>query len=124
MLSPKTALVTANLGAFDDMTRGIWLPILAGSRLYSVASSNFPDIVGRLAGVETGSLRAKQLNETLKLIDKIGPVDAGVNNNQGEYSTLENREDLIEYAFAVIYGNDMMPRLLPSGGMTPNVRVI
>lgn len=124
MLSPKTSKVLANAGTFDDVTRGTWLPILTGSRIYSSASSNFPDIAGRLSGVENGSLRAKQLNETLLLIDRIGPTHAGVNNNQGEYSTLENREDLIEYAFAVLYGNDLRPRLLSQSGMTPNEAVI
>lgn len=117
MLSPKTSKILLDAGAFTDETRGLWLPILTGSRLYASYPQGFTDIQGRLAAVVATSLKAKQLNQTLLLIDRIGPVDASTTGLEGEFSTLDNREGLIEYAMAAIYGSVFWPRM----GAIPSV---
>ena len=114
MLSPRTADITANDGAWDADQKGLWLPILVGSRLYQQTPSNFSDLESKLDEVTQGSLKAKQMNEALKLIDRLGPVDASTNGSDGEFSTLDNREGFIEYALATLYGGVFWPRLSPA----------
>jgi hypothetical protein len=115
VLSPKSSLITLNAGTFTDNERGLWLPVLVGSRIYSAYSGNFSDLVERLAGVVDASLRAKQLNEAMVLLDKIGPVDAQGKTQEGDFDTLNNREGYIEYAIAVLYGVDFLPKLFAGG---------
>lgn len=122
MLSPKSAAILLNTGTFGADERGIWLPVLVGSRLYMRSPANFSDVKSKLDAVATGTLQAKQLNETLKLIDRIGPVDASSSGTEGDFSTLDNREGLIEYAMATLYGGVFWPRLTPVSVATP-VRV-
>lgn len=118
MLSPRTSDVTANNGAWDADQKGIWTPILVGSRLYQQNPSSFTDLQAKLDAVENGSLKAKQLNEALKLIDQMGPVDASSSGSDGEFSTLDNREGFIEYALATLYGSVFWPRLTPTSVVT------
>lgn len=84
--------------------------------------ASFTDVQSKLDAVANTSLQAKQLNETLKLIDRLGPVDASSTGTEGEFSTLDNREGLIEYAMSVLYGSVFWPRLTPVSVATP-VRV-
>jgi len=123
MLSPKTADITADPGTFDDTSRALWLPLLVGSRLFERAALNFGDVRARLNAVQSASLQAKQLNQALRLIDRIGPVDASAPQSDGEFSTLANREGLIEYAFAVLYGQGFLPRLQFRSVAVPNQAV-
>lgn len=119
MLSPKTSDITANAGTWDNDQVGLWLPIMLGSRLYQRAPTNFTDIESKLSAVVNGSLKAKQLGATLVLIDRLGPVDASATGSDGKFSTLDNREGLIEYAMATLYGGVFWPRLVPASVTTP-----
>lgn len=123
MLSPKSSDITANNGAFDSDAKALWLPVLTGSRIFSRATVNFGDVKSKLDGVQASSIQAKQLNETMKLIDRLGPVNASTKGSEGEFSTLDNREDLIEYAFAVLYGQAFLPRLTNQTVAVPNEAV-
>jgi hypothetical protein len=67
----------------------------------------------------SGSLRGKQLDATLKLIDRMGPVDATSEGTEGHFSTLDNREGLIEYAMSVLYGKAFWPRRVGLTTTTP-----
>jgi hypothetical protein len=124
MLSPKSADITADAGSFDDTSRALWLPVLTGSALFSRAVVNFGDVKQKLAGVQSGSTQAKQLNQAMRLIDRIGPVDASTSGQEGTYATLANREGLIEYAFAVLYGQGFLPRLVMETVGVPNKAVL
>lgn len=119
MLSPKSEKITANLGAWDADQKGLWLPVLVGSRLYQRSPSSFTDLEKRLDAVTQGSMKAKQLNETMVLIDRMGPVDATSDGSDGKFSTLDNREGFIEYALAALYGGVFWPRFVPVSVTTP-----
>lgn len=119
MLSPKSSRITAATGTWDANTKGLWLPILVGSRLYARTPENFTDIQSKLDAVVSGSLQAKQLEATLTEIDKLGPVDATSEGFEGHFSTLDNREGLIEYALATLYGGVFWPRRTPPTATTP-----
>lgn len=116
MLSPKTSAITdpLNVGTWGETEKGLWLPILTGSRLYQKAPGSFGDLQSRLDAVEDGSLKAKQLSATLVLIDQLGPVDAGAAPEEGTFSTLDNREGLIEYALSTLYGASFWPNMRAS----------
>lgn len=116
MLSPKTSDITdpGNTGTWNAETKGLWLPILTGSRLYQKSPASFGDLDSRLDAVEDGSLKGKQLSAALVLIDQLGPVDAGAAPEEGTFSTLDNREGLIEYALSTLYGADFWPTLRAS----------
>lgn len=112
MLAPKRTQITAASGAFTDDERGLWLPMLVGSRIYNnFHPPVFSDVDVKLAGVVASSQRAKQLNATMVLIDRIGPVDASTSGQEGIYSTIDNREHLLEYALSVLYGVEYWPRM-------------
>lgn len=119
MLSPKSSDILLNAGTFGADERGLWLPVLVGSRLYARSPMNFTDMETKLSAIANASLQAKQLNETMKLIDRIGPVDASTTGQEGEFSTLDNREGLIEYALSVIYGGVFWPAFQPVSVATP-----
>lgn len=121
MLSPKSSSITdpANTGVWDATTKGLWLPILVGSQLYGLMPQNFTDLETKLNAVVSGSLQGKQLQATLPLIDRLGPVDASSTGTDGEFSTLKNREGLIEYAMSVLYGSAFWPRRGPMTITTP-----
>jgi hypothetical protein len=115
MLSPKRTQITAASDTFGQEEREDWLPLLAGSRTYREASQNFVDLETKLNGISTGTRKAKQLNATYVLLDKIGPVAAGAPSSEGEYSTQENREGLLDYALSVLYGTAFVPRFTTTG---------
>jgi len=115
MLSPKKSQINAASGTFGQEERDDWLPLLAGSRTYREASQNFGDLETQLGKIQPNSRKAKQLNATYTLIDKIGPVAAGAPSSEGEYSTQENREGLLDYALSVLYGPKFVPRFTSVG---------
>lgn len=115
MLSPKKTQIDNASGTFGQTERDDWLPLLSGSLIYKSASQNFTDLESRLAAIETGSRKAKQLNATYTLLDRVGPVAAASKGAEGEYSTMENREGFIEYAFSVLYGASFRPRFIVPG---------
>lgn len=118
MLSPKRATIEGASGAFSDSERDLWLPLLTGSAIYRRTFPNFEDVESKLLSVEVDSLQAKQLNATMVLLDRIGPVAASTTGQDGTYSTVENREGLLEYAFAVLYGAEFWSMLI-SGWSRP-----
>lgn len=122
MLSPKTPDITANAGVWDADQKGLWIPILVGSRLYQQQPQSFTDLDSKLDRVVAGELKAKQLGATLVLIDRMGPVDATSEGGaDGHFSTLDNREGLIEYALATLYGKVFWPRTSNVTVSTQNV---
>jgi len=110
VLNPKTQQITDASDVFGQTERDDWLPVLVGSRTYRTAAQNFADVDAKLAAIQSGTRKAQQLNAAMTLINRIGPVDASSTGVEGDYSTLENREGFIEYAFAILYGAAFMPR--------------
>lgn len=122
MLSPKSSDITANTGTWTQLEKDLWLPILTGSRLYQRFPQNFGDLQSRLDAVTAGSTKAKQMGATLVLIDRLGPVDATSEGGaDGHFSTLDNREGLIEYALATLYGGVFWPKWTTPSVATPTV---
>lgn len=113
MIPPKDSQIDAASGTFGTDERARWLPILAGSNTYRLAAPNFHDLPARLVAVVTGTIQAKQLNAAYKLIGRLGSLDASIDGREGKYSIKENREGLIIYALAVLYGADFIPRFIP-----------
>lgn len=113
MIPPKDSQIEAASGTFgaDEITK--WLPILTGSSTYRSAALNFQDLPAKLAIVVADTIQAKQLNATYKLIGKLGSTDASIDNREGKYSINANREGLITYALAVLYGAEFAPRFTP-----------
>jgi hypothetical protein len=121
MLSPKSTDIAANSGTWTQLEKDLWLPILTGSRLYQRVPQNFGDLQTKLNAVTPTSTQAKQLGATLTLIDRLGPVDATSEGSDGKFSTLDNREGLIEYALATLYGGAFWPRWASQSVATPTV---
>lgn len=115
MLSPKRSQIEAAAGTFGQEEIDLWFPILVGSRVYKRNPEFFSDLESKLAGVVADTTQAKQLNATMTLIDRIGPTDASVDGAE-IYSTLDNREGLIEYVLSALYGAAYRPRFTLSGG--------
>jgi hypothetical protein len=115
VLSPKKSQIDDASDVFGQTERDDWLPVLVGSRTYRTAAQNFGDVDTKLAAIQTGTRKAKQLNAAMKLIDRIGPIDAASKGVEGDYSTLENREGFIEYALSILYGAAFQPRFLVPG---------
>lgn len=112
MIPPKDSAISAASGTFGATEIGKWLPLLVGSEVFRLTSLNFFDVRNKLTAVTTGSLQAKQLEAAYNAINRLGALNASSKGSEGEYSIRENREGLLEYAMAVIYGKDYRPRFI------------
>jgi hypothetical protein len=108
--TPSRAQIDDASTTLDATARATWLALIRQCDRYRNARLGYRDLEGVIEAA-AGTLKAKQLNAALTLIDSIGSGEIEIADEGAKISKPKDREALVDYAIAVLYDEPTGPFL-------------
>jgi xylose isomerase len=122
MICPSDQQLSDASDQLTDEAREEWVTVIAGTRRFQNYSAPYFNIEKKLAEITNGSYKAKQLNAARVLLNGIGSIDAVMREDSSTFDSKENREGVIEYAVAVIFGASRAKQATGSRSTSAKIR--